>query len=141
MQKLVFEHQGVLDAFMKTAQYLASLPTHDDIWGHVKEVMVKFYNADLVAFAGPVEDGRVKLHHLVLPSDVSRDLLEADEFQEVIREVLESGFLSWRLLTLGNPYAVIFLPVNLGNETAAVMLVGHASTDPLSNELLNVYLA
>lgn len=141
MKSLVFEHQWVLDAFMKTAQYLASLPTHDDIWGHVKEVMVKFYKADLVAFAKPGDDGRIKLHHLALPVEVSQDLLEAEEFREVIREVLESGFLGWRILPLGEPYTVIFLPVTLSNETAAVMLVGHASTDPVSNELLNVYLA
>lgn len=141
MKSLVFEHQLYLDAFMKTAQYLASLPTHDDIWRHIREVMIRFYGADLVGFAGRRSDSEVELHHLVLPSEISQDLLKTEDIREVITEVLETGFLSWRIVSLGEPYTVFFLPINLGNETSAVMLVGHAAVGQISNALLNVYLA
>ena len=141
MKDLAFKHQIYLDAFMKTAQYLASLPTHDDIWRHVKEVMVKFYGADLAGFAKRRSDGEMEYHHLTVPAEVSQQFLETADVREVITEVLETGFLGWRIIDLGEPYTVVFLPITLGNETAAVMLVGHATTGPVSNELLNVYLA
>jgi signal transduction histidine kinase len=140
MKSLGFEHQIYLDAFMKTAQYLASLPTHDDIWRHIVEVMVKFYGADLVGFARR-SDGGMELHHLKLPASFSRELLKTKDIQEAIAEVLESGFLTWRIIHVDEPYTIVFLPVSLSNRTAAVMLVGHATSDPISNELLNVYLA
>ena len=141
MKSLGFEHQIYLDAFMKTAQYLASLPTHDDIWRHIGEVMVKFYGADLVGFARRCSDSELELHHLKLPAEISPELLKTKDIQEAIREVLETGFLTWRIISAGEPHTVIFLPVCLGNETTAVMLVGHATTGQISNELLNVYLA
>jgi signal transduction histidine kinase len=141
MKSLTFEHKTYLDAFMKTAQYLASLPAHDDIWHHIAEVMVKFYGADLAGFAQRGLDGRMELHHLVLPSEIPRKLLSTEDIGETITEVLETGFLSWRIFEWARPHTVFFLPVNLGNETGAVMLVGHALIGPVENELLNVYLA
>lgn len=141
MKSLVFEHHVVLDAFMKTAQYLASLPTHDDIWDHVGEVMVRFYGADLAGFAEHRSSGEVEFHHMKLPAGAPPELLKTKDVQEAALEVLETGFLTWREIFLGEPHTLILLPVNTGNETSAVMIVGHAATGPISNELLNVYLA
>jgi signal transduction histidine kinase len=141
MKTLEFDHRFYLDAFMKTAQYLASLPTDDDIWRHIAEVMVKFYGADLTGFARRRLHGRLALDHLVLPVKVPPRLLEAENIQEVITEVFETGFLAWRILDLAQPHTIFFLPIILGNETGAVMLVGHAAVGAVTNELLNVYLA
>jgi signal transduction histidine kinase len=141
LDSLAFQHQIYLEAFMKTAQYLASLPAHDDIWRHIAEVMVKFYGADLAGFAQRRPDGRLELHHLNLPSEVPRELLEAKDIQAVFAEVLETGFLTWRVIDFARPHTVFFLPMSLGNESVAVMLVGHATVGPVAKELLNVYLA
>jgi signal transduction histidine kinase len=141
MERLASQPRIYLDAFMKTAQYLASLPAHDDIWRHIAEVMVKFYGADMAGFAQRRPDGRLELHHLILPSEVSRELLEAKDIQTVFTEVLETGFLTWRVIDFARPHTVFFLPMSLGNESAAVMLVGHPAVGPVAKELLNVYLA
>ncbi len=142
MKKPAFDHKIHLHAFMKTAQYLAGLTTHEDIWHHVGEVMVKFYGADSAGFARRGSDGGVEFHHVTASDGVSRDRLFSKEVQEVVAEVLETGFLGWRAIPAGEqPYVIVFLPIALGNEPAAVMLVGHAAAGPISNEVLNVYLS
>ena len=141
MNDLVSEHRRYLNAFMKTAQYLASLTTHEDVWLHISQVMVEFYGAGLAGFAARDHEGNPGFHHLKLPIDLSESLLETREVLEAVEEVLENGFLALRTLPAGKPYEVVFLPVTIANETAAVMLVGHPAPGPIGEELLNVYLA
>jgi signal transduction histidine kinase len=137
----VSEHQIYLDAFMKTAQYLASLTTHEDVWLHIREVMVNFYGASVSGFATRGSDGRPEYHHITLPAEISRDHIETKDFQETVIEVLETGFLAQRVIPAQLPHTIVFLPINIANETTAVLLVGHATAIPISPELLNVYLA
>lgn len=141
MRISVSEHQVYLDAFMKTAQYLASLTTHEDVWLHIREVMVNFYGASVCGFGARGADGRVEYHHLTLPAEVSSDLLETKDIRETVLEVLETGFLAQRAIPVQTPFTVVFLPINIANETAAVLLAGHSTEGTVSPELLNVYLA
>lgn len=142
MKRLALDHRVILDAFMKTAQYLAGLPTQDDIWSHVGEVMIRFYGADVVGFVKRRPDGEAELHYLKLPGGASKESFKAKDIQESVSEVLETGFLTWREISVGGtPHILIFLPVSIGNATSAVMMVGHAATGSIPNELLNVYLA
>jgi signal transduction histidine kinase len=141
MKNPVFEYQFYLGAFMRTAQYLAGLTTHEDVRRHIGDLMVKFYGAGLAGFVKRRIDGELEIHHLVLPPEISQELLLTKDVQEIIAEVLETGFLARRAIFLDESYEVVFLPIAVGNETAAVMLVGHATVDPISTELLNVYLA
>lgn len=135
------EPQIYLNAFIKTAQYLAGLTTHEDVWLHVSDVMANFYGAALCGFATRTPNLETEYHHLLLPDSVSRELIEERDFQGTIMEVLESGFLGQRVIRGQTPHAVVFLPVTIAGETAAVLLVGHAGDDPVCPELLNVYLA
>ena len=142
MKNSEFNDRAYLDAFMKTAQYLAGLTTHEDVWNHIAELMVKFYGADSAGFARELENGEIEFHHL-MPSDRSRGAFpESPEVRESVREVLQTGFLAWRTMTAsGEPYTVVLLPLMAGNEAGGVMLVGHVTAGPISKEILNVYLA
>ena len=141
MKVLGSEPQIYLNAFMKTAQYLASLTTHEDAWLHIREVMASFYGATLSGFAARGPDSEPAYHHLILPDGISRDVIETKDFQETVIEVLETGFLGQCVIRAQIPHITVFLPITIANETAAVLLVGHAGEGPVCPDLLNVYLA
>ncbi len=142
MKNSEFNDRAYLDAFMKTAQYLAGLTTHEDVWNHIAELMVKFYGADSAGFARQLENSEIEFHNL-MPTDRScRAFPESPEIRESVREVLQTGFLALRTLTaFEGPYTVVLLPIVAGAETADVMFVGHVTARPISKEILNVYLA
>src|SRR5271157_5563475 len=126
MKGLQYSDKDLLDAFMKTAQYLAGLTTHEDVWNHVAELMVKFYHADSAGFAKRRADGEIEFHHIVTCGRHC-SFLSSQEVRESIGEVFETGFLAWRSAGSDTtPCTVLFLPIAIGNETAGVMLVGHA---------------
>ena len=142
MEDLGYSDRAYLHAFMKTAQYLASLTTHEDVWRHIAQVMVSFYGAESAGFAGPGVDGEIEFHHLLAPDDQSRALLSSKDVQDNVREVLENGFLALCSLSVNEePHTFVLLPISLDNRTAGVMLVGHATAGTISSEVLNVYLA
>ncbi|MFZ0928429.1 MAG: ATP-binding protein [Syntrophobacteraceae bacterium] len=142
MKCFQYSDKDLLQAFMKTAQYLAGLTAHEDVWRHIAKLMVNFYRADSAGFARRRADGEIETHHMIT-SDLHPSLcLFSKEVQEIASEVFESGFLAWRTLgTCEESYTVVFLPVVIGAQTAEVMLVGHATAGPVENDVLNVYLA
>ena len=141
MMATSLDHRTHLDTFMKTAQYLASLTVHEDIWHHVGEVMTKLYGADLAGFARRGLKGDIEFHNLLLPDKASVADLTTGQISDVVAEVLETGFLSQHIVRAPGPHVVAFLPIALGSATSAVLLVGHAGPGPISNDLLNVYLS
>ncbi len=142
MKDLEYSDRAYLHAFMKTAQYLASLTTHQDVWQHIAEVMVTFFGAESAGFARVQADGGIEFHHLLAPDEQSRSVLSSRAIRDSVREVLETGFLASCPLAVGGvSHVFVLLPISLNNKTGSVMLVGHATAGPISNELLNVYLA
>jgi len=133
--------QNYLDAVIKTAQYLASLTTHQDVWSEIGKVLVNFFGADLVAFGERRGDGEIIGHHWAFSDQVSSQRILGSEAKEAIAEVLESGFLTSQLVFTPDPLSVAFLPITQENQVTAVILVGHRMSQPLPKELLNVYLA
>jgi signal transduction histidine kinase len=141
MKGFQYSDRDLLLAFMKTAQYLASLTAYEDVWDHIAKLMVKFYGADSAGFARHRPDGEIEIHHLIT-SKRPCPFLSSKQVRESVCEIFESGFLAWRCFDAGDePYTVVFLPVVIGGETAAVMLVGHVTAGPVLNEVLDVYLA
>ncbi len=142
MKYFHYSDKDLLQAFMKTAQYLAGLRAHEDVWGHIANLMVNFYRADSAGFARRGADGDIETHHLITSDRRPCPFLCSREVQETASEVFETGFLAWRSFDGGEePYTVVFLPVAIGAETSEVLLVGHATAGPAENEVLNVYLA
>ena len=142
MKSLEFDHHYYLQAFMKTAQYLAGLTTYEDVWSHIGNVMLKLYGADLAGFAKRLPEGTIEFHHMACADGVPMtDCASCGHIRQWVVDVLESGFLATHTPTCGRVRTVVLLPVNLGNDPAGVMLVGHADFDRVPNEVLNVYLA
>src|SRR5208337_3624942 len=114
MEGSQYSDKDLLHAFMRAAQYLASLTTHEDVWHHVAKLMVKFYGADSAGFARRRADGEIEIHHLIT-SDRSSLLAPSQQVQESINEVFESGFLAWRSLGSDEkPCTAVFLPIAIG---------------------------
>jgi signal transduction histidine kinase/CheY-like chemotaxis protein/HPt (histidine-containing phosphotransfer) domain-containing protein len=141
MDKPLHGQRDYLDASIKTAQYLAGLTTQQDLWSETGKVMVNFFGADLCAIGERLENGEITEHHWTFSDRfASRRDLEA-ETREIIAEVLESGFLSLRIISTIDPISLACLPITQENRVIAVMVAGHRMSEPLPKELLNVYLA
>ncbi len=66
----------------------------------------------------------------------------ASEAQESVAEVLDGGFLTWRIISSSPETLVVaFLPVTGENRVMRVLLVAHRMSGPPPRDLLNVYLA
>ncbi|MDD5023677.1 MAG: PAS domain S-box protein [Methanoregula sp.] len=128
-------------AFIRTAQYIPNLTSRQDIFAETGRVLVSFYGADLVGFFEPGKDGGIEGHHWILPDNVPGTAVLTRETEKIIAGVLETGFLAAQRIDIPEPFASVFLPILWENQTAAVMLVGHRTSDPIPKELLNIYLA
>jgi signal transduction histidine kinase len=141
MEKSSLNQQKHLDAFIKTAQYLAGLTTQQDIWSEIGKVMINFFNVVLVGFAERRADREIIGHHWTLPDRVSCERILTAETKRIIAEVLESGFLTTYQICISEQYSIAILPIRQENQTTAVILIGHKMSEPLPKELLNLYLA
>lgn len=141
MKKSSLNQQKHLDAFIKTAQYLAGLTTQQDIWSEIGKVMINFFNVVLVGFAERRADREIIGHHWTLPDRVSCERILTAETKGIIAEVLESGFLTTYQICISEQYSIAILPIRQENQTTAVILIGHKMSEPLPKELLNLYLA
>lgn len=141
LKKPLSNQKKYLDAFIKTAQYLASLTTQQDVWSEMLKVMTHFLGSDLIVFGERRADGEIIGHHWALPEGVSCESIFTAEIKEIINEVLEDGFLATHQIYAPEEYSIAILPIKQENQTTAVMLVGNRMSEPLVKELLNVYLA
>jgi signal transduction histidine kinase/DNA-binding response OmpR family regulator/HPt (histidine-containing phosphotransfer) domain-containing protein len=141
MEKTLQGQQHCFEAFIKAAQYLAGLTAQQDIWSETQKVLVNFFGADV----GGVEERRANAetagHRWVFSERYSGRTDLAVQTRKAIAEVLESGFLSARIIFAPDPLSIACFPIARENQVVAVMVVGHGMPEPLPGELLNVYLA
>lgn len=131
-----------LDAFIRTAQYLASLTTQQDVWSETGQLLVNFWRADLGCFGERRANGEIVIHHWTFSAELSKRMDLTSQTQEDIAEVLDSGFLTWRFISLSPESLVVaFLPITQENQVTRVLLVGHRGSELLPKDLLNLYLA
>ena len=133
--------QNYLEAFIKTAQYLAGLTTQQDVWDQLGKVLVNFFGADFAGFAETDKNGEIIVHHWTFARDTSTEVTLSVETRETIYDVLDTGFLASKIIQAPAPSSAAFLPVTLENRSSTVMIAGHRSTDDIPKERLNVYLA
>lgn len=86
------------------------------------------------------EDGRIEPCK-AFTGEVSSEEFLNDEIQEIVNDVLESGFLAHTIISVPKTYSLVFLPLIQESKPQKVMLVGHETSFALPKELLNVYLA
>lgn len=133
--------QEYFHAFIRTAQYIPNLTSQQDILSETGKVLVNFYGADLIGFFEQGKDGGIEGHHWILPGWVSGATIQTTEIEEIVTCVFETGFLSAQQIEITESFATVFLPIVWENQTAAVMLVGHRTTESIPKELLDIYLA
>ena len=141
MEKPFRDIPEYFQAFIRTAQYIPNLTSRQDIISETGRVLVSFYGADLFGFFEPGTDGGIEGHNWILPDGVQSTAVLTKETEKIIAGVLETGVLAAQQIEIPEPFATVFLPIIQENQTAAVMLVGHRTPDPIPNELLNIYLA
>jgi PAS domain S-box-containing protein len=130
-----------LDAALRTAQYLAALTSHQDIWAETGTVLVQFFGAEACAIAEADPAAGIRTHHWTLaePGLVPTGLEAAAA--DAATEVVESGFLALRTVAAPEPWTLVGLPIPMEDKVARVMLVGHRGLEPFTRDLLNLYLA
>ena len=141
MKNPVVEKPDYLEAFIKTAQYLAGLTAQQDMWREAGKALVNFFGAALCAIGTPRADGEIADHHWVFSDSVTSRGNLGPETKDAFTEVLESSFLTLRRIHNPDPLSMVFLPINQKGKVTDVILVAHKMSGPIPNELLNVYLA
>jgi PAS domain S-box-containing protein len=136
-----YSETQLLDVFLKSAQYIVRLTTQQDVWDHLGKLITTYFPTDWAAFARRDPAGGITLHHVTPPELGDARQFLTDEVRSIIADVLDSGFLASRIIQVSALAMVAFLPVVEGHTPREVMLIGHKSSEPLPNELLNIYLA
>ena len=80
----------------------------------------------------------VFVQHCTLPEEAALRIIRTDEVKTLIADALNTGFLASQVILTPSPSMTVFLPIA---EERKVILIGHETTEPLSKELLNTYLA
>ena len=133
--------QYSFEAFIKAAQYLAGLTAQQDIWSETGKVLVNFFGAAMGGVAERPANTETAIHPWSFSDGYSGRTDLTAQTHEAIAEVLESGFLSARIIFTPEPLSIACFPITRENQVVAIMVVGHAVPEPLANELLDVYLA
>ncbi len=129
------------ESFIKAAQYIVRLTAEQNALEELGKIIVNYFHARWVAFAGMGTDRQVFLHNCtMLDKDIYGTVL-VEKTGGHIRDVFDSGFLASDTVVLSEPYAVTFLPLTELNQTKAVMIVARKPDEPLSAGRLNLYLA
>ena len=108
-----------LQAVLRTAQYLALLRDDAEIWRELGQLLVRFFDADLVALLERDAAGEIVARYCTLrrrrPASSSPKTLA-----ETARQVLDSGFLASELLDLpAGSFAVAVLPIAGQHQTTS----------------------
>jgi len=130
----------LFEAFIKASQYLVRLKTQQNIREHLSNLVMTYFPASWTAFAQRDEGKGISIYSVSLSDELTKYLL-TEEIQRTITEVLDSGFLATQIISMSSPSMTVFLPIMEEYKTSGVMLIGHQSSDPISSELLNIYLA
>jgi len=149
--------ENYLEPTIKAAQYLSGLTVYQNIWLETSKVMVNFFDSDFAFYANLDENGEIQYHDGAFKNEDFKDKLDSyllgenkdgEHFQAFksgiqngLSVVLDSCFFSWKTFEQPEKMTIAFLPINIGNETKQVLLIGQKNKGEMSKELLNVYLA
>ena len=137
-----FRYESELfEAFIKTVQYVVSLNQLQEVEEHLSLFLTAHFPASWIAFVRKEPDGAISLPYYTLDDSAAVALTLTDEFRELAGDVLASGFMATAVLAAPEPSMTVLLPVVVETEVSRVMLIGHAGTEPVPNQILNVYLA
>ena len=126
---------------LQLAQYLARLTAQQEVWTEVGKALVNFLDADWVAFGESGADGEIQVRNGSCSARVPQQAWLDFPISDAVTEVLESGFLTWRILHRPERLSVAFLPITREHQIIAVMLVGYRISESSLKALLDTCLA
>ncbi|MGD0229026.1 MAG: GAF domain-containing protein [Syntrophorhabdales bacterium] len=129
------------ESFIRAAQYIVRLTTSQNVLEELGKIIVNYFRAEWVAFAGIGTDKEIFLQNCTRLDKDLHGMVLMEKTAENIHDVFSSGFLASDTVVLSEPYAATFLPLTELNQTRAVMIVAHKQGEPVSAEILNLYLA
>lgn len=125
---------------LKLAQYLSSITIHQDPWDEMTRSLVTFLGADLVCFGERRQDGTVFSHHWSVSDGDGGATAAEPMVAEAVEEVLESGFLTTRIVASPSRLSAAFLPIAHNARISAVLVIGRRLVEPPPRSVLDVYL-
>jgi PAS domain S-box-containing protein len=141
MTGLPIAQPALFDAFLKSAQFVARITRQEHLWEHAGRFIVAHFPPEWVAFGHKSPEGRISIEWCTSGAQAPGQKLASPDLQSLVGDVLESGFLTSEVVCAPTPMMTVFLPIIDEYQTRAVMLVGHNAVDPISDDLLNMYLA
>jgi PAS domain S-box-containing protein len=138
--ELRIQPQDHLTAVSRTAQYLAMLRSDADLWPELGRVVMQFFDADLMALLERRDGGELVSLHASVAEEAGGTASLLQQAARTVHQVMDSGFLAVERITLDEGYAVAVLPLSWDSRTRTALLVGHRTSEPLPESLLNVYL-
>jgi PAS domain S-box-containing protein len=131
----------MFEVFLKSTQYLLRLQSQQDIWEHLGKFVLTHFPADWFALVERDSENNLEFRHCTLPAAAAAQYILTNEVQILVVDVLDSGFLASRILSTPSPSMTAFLPIVENGQASRVMLIGHSDAQPISTELLGIYLA
>jgi PAS domain S-box-containing protein len=128
------------EAFIRSVQYFVRIQRQQDIWDQVGKLITTYFQAEWVAFVQRDRAG-ISIHYCTHMESAAAQHLLTEEVRALIADVLDSSFLASQVILAPAPSMTVFLPIVEESQTEYVMMIGHKTADPLTNELLNIYLA
>lgn len=133
---------GRLAAFIRTAQYLASLTADRDVWDEIGRALLSFLPVSMVGVGERGGDGAIAVRHWATPAGAPAcDERFLGDARQAIREVLESGFLVSLCVKRPEPVTAVYLPVTRELRVEAVLVLARGGDEPYPRGLLDVFLA
>ena len=131
----------MLEAFLKSTQYLLRLQSQQDIWEHLGKFVQTHFPAKWLAFVERGADNSFTFRYCTLPEEVASRYILTKEVRILVADVLDSGFLATRVLFTPSPSMTALLPIVENGHANRAMLIGHADAQSISAELLGIYLS
>jgi signal transduction histidine kinase len=136
-----YDQPLLFEAFVKASQYIVRLNGRQDLWSHLGKLVATHFPAAWTAFAYRDSTKEIVVDNCSLAEPDAASKILTDEARVTIADVLETGFLATKTIQIPASSITVFLPIVSEMHPPKVMLIGHEGTEPLSKELLNIYLA
>ncbi len=141
MNSAQYGESQFFEAFIRLAQYFSRLKKQQDVGDHLGKFIMTYFPADWIVFVQRDSVNGISIPYSTLPDVEATQRVINDDVRSIIADVLDSGFLASKVILTPVPSMTVLLPIVEEYRTEYVMLIGHKTADPISNELLNIYLA
>ncbi len=120
---------------------MVRLTAQQDVLEELAKIIVGYFRADWVIFARQDADGKVSLRKSAGSDQDRQGLVLTEKVRDIVRDVLNTGFLAAEKIVHPEPYSAVFIPLPESDRTETVLIIAHKEDQAPSAELLNLYLA